>query len=75
MNNKDVNVLALAYLGDSVYEIYIREHLIKKGIEKVKTLQEEATKFVSAKSQASFLKKMIENNFLTDDELSIVYRA
>ena len=43
MNNKDINVLALAYLGDSVYEIYIREYLIKKGIEKVKNLPEELT--------------------------------
>jgi ribonuclease-3 family protein len=75
MNNKDINVLALAYLGDSVYEIYIREYLIKKGIEKVKNLQEEAIKFVSAKSQASFLKKMIDENFFTEEELSIVYRA
>ena len=75
MNNKDINVLALAYLGDSVYEIYIREYLIKKGIEKVKNLQEEAVKFVSAKSQTSFLKKMIDENFFTEEELSIVYRA
>lgn len=75
MNNKDINVLALAYLGDSVYEIYIREYLIKKGIEKVKNLQEEAVKFVSAKNQASFLKKMIDENFFTEEELSIVYRA
>lgn len=75
MNNKDINVLALAYLGDSVYEIYIRNFLINKGLEKVKLLQEEAVKYVSAKSQAAFLTKMIENNFLTEEELSIVYRA
>lgn len=75
MNNKDINVLALAYLGDSVYEIYIRNFLIGKGLEKVKLLQEEAVKYVSAKSQAAFLTKMIENNFLTEEELSIVYRA
>ena len=75
MNNKDINVLALAYLGDSVYEIYIRNFLISKGLEKVKLLQEEAVKYVSAKSQAAFLTKMIENNFLTEEELSIVYRA
>ena len=75
MNNKDINVLALAYLGDSVYEMYIRNFLIGKGLEKVKLLQEEAVKYVSAKSQAAFLTKMIENNFLTEEELSIVYRA
>lgn len=57
MNNKDRNVLALAYLGDSVYEIHIRNFLISKGLEKVKLLQEEAVKYVSAKSQAAFLTK------------------
>lgn len=75
MNNKDRNVLALAYLGDSVYEIHIRNFLISKGLEKVKLLQEEAVKYVSAKSQAAFLTKMIEDNFLIEEELSIVYRA
>ena len=72
MNNKDRNVLALAYLGDSVYEIHIRNFLISKGLEKVKLLQEEAVKYVSAKSQAAFLTKMIEDNFLTEQEIGIV---
>ena len=56
----DKNVLVLAYLGDSIYEIYIREYLISKGIGKVKDLQKEAITYVSAKGQASYLKKMIE---------------
>lgn len=73
--NKDKNSLALAYLGDCVYEIYIREYLINKGISKVNDLQKEAVKYVSAKSQCKFLTKMIEENFLTEEELEIVYRA
>lgn len=32
MDIRMINVISLAYLGDSVYEVYIREHLIKKGI-------------------------------------------
>lgn len=68
----DKNMLVLAYLGDSIYETYIRKYLIDKGICKVKELQQESIKFVSAKGQFSFLKDMIDNNFLTDDELNIV---
>lgn len=71
----DKNVLVLAYLGDSIYEIYIRTFLIDKGISKVKELQKEAVKYVSASSQEKFLKKMIESHFLIEEELDIVYRA
>ena len=56
----EINVLVLAYLGDSVYEIYIREHLIKLGIANVNDLQKESIKYVSAKAQARFIKKLIE---------------
>lgn len=73
--NKDMNVLALAYLGDSIYEVYIRNFLISKGISKVDKLQKEAIKYVSAKAQALFVSKLIDNNFLDDVELEIFYRA
>ena len=51
----DINVLALAYLGDSVYEVYIRKYLIEQGIVNVNELQEQAIKYVSAKGQAEYL--------------------
>ena len=70
-----INVMSLAYLGDSIYEVYIREYLLNQGLEKVNKLQKEATKYVSARGQADYLKKMIEDNFLTEDELQIVMRA
>lgn len=75
MQTQNINVLALAYLGDAIYEIYIREYLLNKNIVKVKELQEEAIKYVSAKSQSEFLKKIIENNFLNEEEISIIKRA
>lgn len=73
--NKELNVLVLAYIGDSVYEVYIREYLVKKGIFKVDKLQKEAIKYVSAKSQAGFVNYLISNAILNDDELDIFYRA
>ncbi|MCI9585104.1 MAG: Mini-ribonuclease 3 [Bacilli bacterium] len=69
------NSLVLAYLGDAIYEVYIRKYLISKGICKVNDLQKEAVKYVSAKSQSDFLEKMINDEFLTSDELIIVKRA
>lgn len=75
MNLERVNVLVFAYLGDTIYEDYIRKYLIKKGIPYVDDLQKEAVKYVSASSQASFLKKLIDNNFFTEEELTIIKRA
>ena len=69
------NVLALAYLGDSIYEVYVRKYLLDKNIEKVNDLQKEATNYVSARSQGKFLLDMMENNFFKDDELEIIKRG
>ena len=66
------NMLVLAYLGDSVYELYIRKYLVDKGICKVKELQSESIKYVSAKSQSNYLKELMDNNMLTEEEVNIV---
>ena len=70
-----INVITLAYLGDSIYEVYVREYLINKGIAKVEDLQKESIKYVSAKSQSKILSYLIENNLLTENELDIVKRG
>lgn len=70
-----MNNLVLAYLGDAVYELYIREYLISKGISKVKELQASAINFVSAKRQADILERLLEDKVLTDDEIDIVKRG
>ena len=70
-----MNNLVLAYLGDAVYELYIREYLINKGICKVNELQNESLKYVSAKSQSNHLDRLINSNFLTEEEIEIVKRG
>lgn len=75
MDLERVNVLVFAYLGDTIYEDYIRKYLIKKGIPYVDELQKEAVKFVSASSQATYLKQLIDNNFFNEEELSVIRRA
>lgn len=75
MNILEINVLVLAYLGDTIYENYVRKYLINKGIANVNDLQKEAVNYVSAKSQSMYLKKMMDGNFLSDEELDVVKRA
>ena len=75
MDINNMNILVLAYLGDNVYEYYIRRYLINKGIADVNTLQTESTKYVSAKSQKEIVDKLIESNFFTEEELSVFKRA
>ncbi len=69
------NVLALAYLGDSIYEVYIRKYLLDKGIEKVDELQKESINYVSARNQSKFLLNMMDNNFFNDNEIDIIKRG
>ena len=75
MQTIEINVLVLAYLGDTKYENYIRKYLIGKGIGNVNDLQKESINYVSAKSQAKFLQDMLDNNFLSDEEITVVKRA
>ncbi|MDO4394496.1 MAG: ribonuclease III domain-containing protein [Mycoplasmatota bacterium] len=70
-----INVITLAYMGDAVYEVYIREDLIKKGIAKVEDLQKEAIKYVSAKSQARILKYLLDIGYLSNEEIDVVKRG
>ena len=75
MQTREINVLVLAYLGDTVYENYVRRFLINRGIGNVNDLQKESINYVSAKSQAAFLQKMLEDEFLSEEEIIIVKRA
>lgn len=74
INKKNTNSLSLAYLGDAVYEIYIRQYLVTKNL-KVGQMQKKAIEYVSARGQSKYLDKMIEDNFLNDKELEIIKRA
>ena len=75
INNKDINVIVLAFLGDTVYEYYVRKFLIEKGISNVNDLQKNAVNYVSAKNQARFLTMLMESNFFKEEEINIIKRA
>ena len=75
MDLMEINVLVLAFLGDSIYENYVRKHLVLRGIGNVNKLQVETINYVSAVNQSRFLKEMIDNNFFSEEELSVIKRA
>lgn len=75
MNTKTINIQVLALLGDAVFSLYIREELLKQGINYPKKLQQKSVEYVSAKGQANILNFLIENNKLTEEELDIVKRG
>lgn len=71
MKTCEYNVLVLAYLGDTIYENYVRKYLVNRFFSNVNEIQKESIKYVSAKSQAANVKRMFESNFLSDDEIEI----
>lgn len=58
-DSEQLNGLALAYLGDAVYETFVRVHLVQKGLTRPNVLQHRATRFVSAKAQAWLMNKLL----------------
>lgn len=70
-----MNNLVLAYLGDAVYELYIRKYLISSGIAKVKDLQTESLKYVSAASQRQILEGLQDKKIFSDEEIDIIKRG
>lgn len=75
MNIDEINVASLAYLGDAVYELEIRNHLIIYKKSKVNDLKNESIKYVSAVSQAKILDKLIKDGKIKESELSLIKRA
>lgn len=66
------NLKHYAYIGDCVWELFIREIIIAKT-QKQDLMHKMSTKYVNAQAQADILEKIIEN--LTSDELEIQKRG
>ena len=64
--------LELAYLGDTVYDLYVRSHLVEKG-GRVGKMHRQAIRLVCAHAQAEALTRIQDD--LTEEEASVVRRA
>lgn len=72
---KQMKSLALAYMGDAVYEVHVREYLLQTGKVKPNQLHRSAISFVSAKAQAAVILHWLENEFLSDTEERVANRG
>ena len=68
-----ISPLVWAYVGDAVYELFVRTYLIDNTKLNAHKLHIEAIKYVKAGAQADLLKKIYEN--LSEEEKDIVRRA
>ncbi|MBR6688499.1 MAG: Mini-ribonuclease 3 [Clostridia bacterium] len=73
MDTRETNVKTLAYIGDVVYELYIREYVISNSREQVNKLHKKTIKYVSAKAQARIVAAM--NDEFSDEEKDIIRRG
>ncbi len=69
------NGTTLAFIGDAVMTLYIREKLVKQGYQKPNDLQKMTAQYVSAKAQANYLTKLIDLGFFNEEELEIIKRG
>jgi ribonuclease-3 family protein len=72
---KQLNSLALAYMGDAIYETYVRRHLLYSGKVRPNQLHRTGTTYVSAKAQSRILFQMIDDQLLDEEELAVVMRG
>ncbi len=65
--------LVLAYMGDAVYELYVRKHLVAKANTQVDKLHKAAVQIVKAEAQNEDFRKI--ENLLTEEEMSVFKRG
>lgn len=73
MKTEAINTTALAYIGDGVYEIFIRKLMVTRGWAAADHLHRETVKYVRAESQAYAIKKIMD--MLTPEEQDLIRRA
>ena len=65
--------LQLAYIGDAVYEVYVREFLLRGGARRMDLLHKTATRYTRASAQSALFRRI--EPMLTSDELDIYKRG
>ncbi|WP_214697115.1 MULTISPECIES: ribonuclease III domain-containing protein [unclassified Exiguobacterium] len=75
MQPKQMNALALAYMGDVVYELAVRKRLLEQGLTRPNDLHRGAVRYVNARAQASVVTYWLETDMLTEEEQAVVRRG
>ena len=69
------NGLSLAYIGDAVFELYVRKHALAMGTTKVNNLHKKVVEYTRGEAQAKIIRDFISNNVLSEEEISIYKRG
>ena len=69
----DFSPLTLAFVGDGVYDLLVREHLVRQANRPVGELNKTKVAMVNCKSQAQFAKKLLPS--LTEKEVAVYKRG
>lgn len=70
---EELSPLALAYIGDAVYEVYVRQYVLAQLNHRPHVLHQRSSSYVSAKAQAKALHHLLPE--LTEQEANIVRRG
>jgi len=70
-----MNAVVLAYLGDAVWELRVREYLTSLGFSSTDKLHKMAVNYTSAKAQVKIIKFLLENGLLNNDEKEIYIKG
>lgn len=73
LNPKEVSPLSLAYIGDAVYELYVRNYVMKDANMPVAKLHKKSTALVKAKAQSDIIYAIMDK--LTDEEVAVYKRG
>ena len=73
MEYKNYNSIALAFMGDAVFEQFVRERILHGGTVGADKMHRAAVRYVKAAAQEQALRAMMQE--LTEEELSVVRRA
>ena len=73
MDAARIHPLLLAYIGDAVYELRVREHLLRQGAVRMRGLHAQAVSYVKAERQSRFYTEL--EALLTDEERDVLRHA
>ncbi len=73
IDEQTVSAQTLAFIGDAVYNVYIRSYLASICTSKSGKLHKESIKYVSARGQASTIDKIMDS--LTEEEIAVYKRG
>jgi ribonuclease-3 family protein len=72
---KSYSPLALAYIGDAVYELIIRTKVMNHGSTQVNNMHKKSSRLVNAGAQAEIIRRLLEDEDLTPEEVAVYKRG